>query len=671
VTDPLVLKLGGELLESLADRQRIAVLAASVAATRPLIIVHGGGRAIDAELTERGIAPKKVDGLRVTDAATLDVVVSVLAGASNTEMVAALVGQGVPAVGLTGVDAGMGRAVRVQNHQSASGAVVDLGFVGDPVEADPALVELLLSRGYVPVIAGLGVDRDGALLNVNADVMACRIASSVAGSELVIAGATPGVLDAEGRSISVLDLAGIDDLISDGTATAGMIAKLASCRTALQQGLSIIRLVDGRTLGATHGVDDAPGTTLVATLRTTKGVHQMTTTPTTDVRSLESEHVLQTYRRLPVVFERGSGMRLFDDQGRAYLDFVSGIGVASLGHAHPALARALADQAATLLHTSNLYFHPLQGELAARLSAHTGLERAFFCNSGTEANEACLKFARRYWHAQGGTARTKFVAFTHSFHGRTMGALSVTWDEHYRGPFAPLVPGVTFASTDAPDALDTLVDDSTAAVVVEPIQGEGGVRPISAALARAIASACARSGALLIADEVQSGSGRTGTFLHSPTIGLKPDLVALGKALGAGVPVGAAMVSAKVASAVAAGDHGTTYGGNLLACRAALVFLDALEGGLLENITRVSALLFDRLRDLQARHADRIVEVRGAGLIAGLEFKDDVAPIVTAALERGLLVNRTATRVIRLLPAYIATERDVDEALGILEETLR
>ena len=396
----------------------------------------------------------------------------------------------------------------------------------------------------------------------------------------------------------------------------------------------------------------------------------MTTTPTTDVRALEQQHVLQTYRRLPVVFERGSGMRLFDDHGRAYLDFVSGIGVASLGHANPALARAIADQAATLVHTSNLYFHPLQGELAARLSALTGLERAFFCNSGTEANEACLKFARRYWNSQGDTARTKFVAFTHSFHGRTMGALSVTWDEHYRAPFAPLVPGVTFASSDDPAALDALVDESTAAVIVEPIQGEGGVRPISTALAQAISSACARTGALLIADEVQSGSGRTGAFLYSPAIGLTPDLVALGKALGGGVPIGAAMVSAKVAAAVAAGDHGTTYGGNLLACRAALVVLEALEGGLLENITRVSAFLFGRLRELQARHADRIVDVRGAGLIAGLEFNDDAAPIVSAALERGLLVNRTATKVIRLLPPYVATERDVDEAITILEETL-
>jgi predicted acetylornithine/succinylornithine family transaminase len=396
----------------------------------------------------------------------------------------------------------------------------------------------------------------------------------------------------------------------------------------------------------------------------------MTTASITDVRAREAQHVLQTYRRLPVVFERGDGMRLFDDQGRAYLDFVSGIGVASLGHANATLASALADQAATLAHTSNLYFHPLQGELAARLSALTGLERAFFCNSGTEAVEACLKFARRHWHTRGETARTKYVAFSNAFHGRTMGSLSVTWDEHYRAPFAPLVPGVSFADTSDPAALDSLVDETTAAVIVEPIQGEGGVRPVSGALAAAITAACRRSGALLIADEVQSGCGRTGAFLASPGLGLAPDLIALGKALGAGMPVGAAMVSGPVAQTINAGDHGTTYGGNLLACRAALVFLDALDAGLLASIARVSAHLFDRLHALQARHAGAVVDVRGAGLLAGLELAGDAAPAVNAALDRGLLVNRTATTVIRLLPPYIATEADVDEAIAILDASV-
>jgi acetylornithine/N-succinyldiaminopimelate aminotransferase len=395
-----------------------------------------------------------------------------------------------------------------------------------------------------------------------------------------------------------------------------------------------------------------------------------TSLPSADTRALDARHVLQTYKRLPIVFERGAGMRLYDDQGREYLDLLSGIGVVSLGHAHPGLAGALADQAATLIHTSNLYYHPLQSRLAARLTALTGLDRAFICNSGTEANEACLKFARRYWHTQGQTTRTKFVAFTHAFHGRTMGSLSLTWDEHYRVPFGPLVPGVTFAPTDDPAALDALVDEETAAIVIEPIQGEGGVRPVSPALADAIRAACARTGALLVADEVQSGSGRTGTFLYSRQLGLEPDLVALGKALGAGVPVGAAMVSARVAAAIAAGDHGTTYGGNLLACRAALVFLDALEGGLQAHVTRLGGYLRTQLEALAAAHPGRIAEVRGAGLIAGLDMTADATPLVGAALERGLLINRTSTTVIRLLPPFVITEADVDQAVGILGQVL-
>jgi len=395
----------------------------------------------------------------------------------------------------------------------------------------------------------------------------------------------------------------------------------------------------------------------------------MTTESRIDVPGLEAQHVLQTYRRQPVVFERGEGVRLFDDRGRSYLDFVSGIGVASLGHAHPGLAKAIAEQAGTLIHISNLYFHPLQGELASRLSALTGLERAFFCNSGTEAVEACLKFARRHWHTRGETKRVKFVAFGHSFHGRTMGSLSVTWDEHYRTPFQPLIADVAFADPADPSSVDRLVDASTAAIIVEPIQGEGGVRPISGAVVDAISSAARRTGALVIADEVQSGSGRTGSFICSRSIGLSPDLVALGKALGAGVPIGAAMLTGAVAKTIAPGDHGTTYGGNLLACRAALTFLDALENGLLPHISQMSTRLFAGLHALQSKHVGMIADVRGAGLMAGLELTIDAQPVIAAALKKGLLINRTATSVVRLLPAYIVAPQEIDEALEILDDT--
>ncbi len=393
------------------------------------------------------------------------------------------------------------------------------------------------------------------------------------------------------------------------------------------------------------------------------------TTVATDVIATEAEHVLQVYRRSQVVFERGNGTYLYTSEGRRYLDLISGVGVASLGHAHPGLAQAIAAQARELLHTSNLFFHPLQAEVASRLSALSGLERAFFCNSGTEAVEACLKFSRRYWHAQG-TPRPRFVALEHGFHGRTMGSLSVTWDDHYRAPFKPLVGDVIFVPSDDPAALAAAVTQETAAVIVEPIQGEGGVRPLSQAMANAISKTCQETGALLIADEVQCGLGRTGRPFYSAALGLKPDLMALGKALGAGVPVGAAMFSERVASKAAFGDHGSTYGGNLLACRAALVFLTELtERGLLEHVAEIGKHAQATLSALASRHG-AVTSVRGAGVMWGIEIDRPAAAVVQAALERGLLINRTSDTVIRLLPPFTITAEEFDAGIAILDDAL-
>ena len=395
----------------------------------------------------------------------------------------------------------------------------------------------------------------------------------------------------------------------------------------------------------------------------------LTTTTTTDPIALDARHVLQVYRRAPVVFETGKGCALFTRTGERYLDLISGVGVASPGHAHPALAGAIADQASALLHTSNLFHHPLQSELASQLAALSGLPRAFFCNSGAEAVEACLKFSRRFWYTQG-TPRAEFVGFHHSFHGRTMGALSVTWDDHYRAPFAPLVPGVTFVDPADPSAIAAAVTQDTAAVIIEPIQGEGGVRPLAQRSADAIAAACRRTGALLIADEVQCGMGRTGRPFYSTALGLEPDLMALGKALGAGVPIGAALFSDRVAAAARPGDHGSTYGGNLLACRAALVFLDELtRGGLMEQVARTGAYLERGLRAIAARQP-AITSVRGAGVMWGLELDRPAGAVVEAALERKLLINRTSDTVVRLLPPYVITEREIDEALPLLEAAI-
>lgn len=393
------------------------------------------------------------------------------------------------------------------------------------------------------------------------------------------------------------------------------------------------------------------------------------TTVVNDVQALEARHVLQTYRRQPITLVRGEGVRLFDAEGREYLDLLSGIGVASLGHAHPALAAAIADQARTLLHTSNLFYHPLQGQLAERLATLSGLPRAFFCNSGTEAVEACLKFARRYWYTLGET-RPEIVALEESFHGRTFGSLSVTSDEHYRAPFGPLLAGVRFVAVNNPEALTAAVTRKTAAIIVEPVQGEGGVRPLTRAFADAVNDACSRTGAILIADEVQSGLGRTGQPFYFTAIGLKPHLVSLGKALGAGVPVGAALISEEVAAKISFGDHGSTYGGNLLACRAALCFLNELvDHGLIEHVNRVGRHFETRLRTI-ARKYPFVKEVRGAGLMWGLELSADATPVVAAALTRGVIVNRTAETVIRLLPPLIITDAEIDEALTRLDAAL-
>ena len=387
-----------------------------------------------------------------------------------------------------------------------------------------------------------------------------------------------------------------------------------------------------------------------------------------DVQARESAHVLQTYRRQPITLVRGQGVRLWDSEGREYLDLLSGIGVASLGHAHPGLARAIADQATTLLHTSNLFFHPLQGQLAERLAALSGLSRAFFCNSGTEAVEACLKFARRYWFTAGET-RGEIIALEESFHGRTFGALSVTSDAHYREPFGPLLSGVRWLRANDRAALLAAVSKNTAAIIVEPIQGEGGVRPLTPAFAAAINEASVRTGALVIADEVQSGLGRTGRPFYFSAIGLKPHLVSVGKALGGGVPVGAALISEEVASRITFGDHGSTYGGNLLACRAGLCFVDELNGGLLAHVGEIGRYFEERLNAMAARRTI-IKEVRGQGLMWGIELTRDAAAVVPAGLERGVIVNRTAETVVRLLPPLVITEQDADDALNRLEAAL-
>jgi len=380
-------------------------------------------------------------------------------------------------------------------------------------------------------------------------------------------------------------------------------------------------------------------------------------------------HVMPTYARGDEVFVDGAGATVRDQDGNEFLDFLSGIAVTALGHAHPALTAALRDQVGRVTHLSNLFRHPYTADVAERLCAHAGMRKAFFTNSGAESIECALKIARKAMHVAGHPERTSFVALEGGFHGRTMGALSLTHAAPYRAPFGPLLE-VDWVPRDDVDALaEALRGARPAGLVLEPIQGEGGIHELSAPFLRAARALCDETGAVLIHDEVQSGCGRTGRFLAAQHAGVTPDVVALAKPLGAGVPMGACLASERLADVLQPGDHGTTFGGGPLACRAASVFLDELEGGLLEHVRARGAQLREGLEDIAAA-APAVREVRGRGLMLGVQLDRPANDAHCALYGRRLILNTPQRDVLRIVPPFVVTAAQVDEALAHIRAVL-
>lgn len=386
-----------------------------------------------------------------------------------------------------------------------------------------------------------------------------------------------------------------------------------------------------------------------------------------EIQALSEKHLMRTYNRLPVAFVDGRGARLRDTEGREYLDFLGGIAVSALGHRHPSLVQAIRDAADGVLHTSNLYHIEAQARLAARLAALSGLDRAFFCNSGAEANETAIKLARRRGQRDGG-GRYKIVSALNSFHGRTMGAMTATGQPKYQDGFGPLPDGFEYVPLNDVEALEAAVDERTAAVILEPIQGESGVRPCTSDFLRAARRICDAKGALLILDEVQTGIGRTGRMFAFEHYGVRPDVLTLAKALGGGVPIGVALATEDAAQAFEPGVHGTTFGGNPFACKVAGAVLDVVEA---ENLLAAAESRGRRLKAELERLAG-VAEVRGLGLMLGVELDGvDARAVMTACFERGLLLNAVGDSVLRLLPPLVITDEDVDEAVGVIGEALR
>jgi acetylornithine aminotransferase/acetylornithine/N-succinyldiaminopimelate aminotransferase len=393
------------------------------------------------------------------------------------------------------------------------------------------------------------------------------------------------------------------------------------------------------------------------------------------VSKLEAKLLISTYDRYPVLLHKGSGVYLYDNKGRKYLDLLSGIGVNALGYAHPAITRTLIKQAKLLVHTSNLFYNEYQGRLASALTKISGMDRVFFTNSGTEAWEGALKLARAYAKetcAVGAEPAYKILALEHAFHGRTFGAMSTTHKEKYRLPYAPLVPGVEFVKFNDVADLESKFDSTVCAIGLEFVQGEGGIRPVSQEFAEAAHKLAKKHNALLIADEIQSGLGRTGKWFAYQNYGIQPDLVTVAKPIAGGLPLGALLATEKVAGCIHPGMHGTTFGGGPLACAVALQLVTILQKEkMLKHIQKTGSYFLEQLQKLQNKYSG-IAEVRGQGLMIGMEMEsaDLAKQVFQQMLKLGTIVNRTDETVIRFLPPFIIKKQHIDTAVKQLDQIL-
>jgi len=386
---------------------------------------------------------------------------------------------------------------------------------------------------------------------------------------------------------------------------------------------------------------------------------------------LSEKYVAHTYTRYPILLVRGKGTRVWDMEGREYLDFVSGLAVCNLGHCHPKVVKAIQDQAQRLIHVSNFYYIEPQIQLASLLCKHSFADKVFFCNSGAEANEGAMKLARKYAKEKMEGDRYEIITMDRSFHGRTLATLTATAQEKFHKGYAPLMPGFKYIPFSDIGAVRRAIDSKTCAIMVEPIQGEGGVNCPSEGYLKALREICDEREVLLIFDEVQVGMGRTGKLFAYEHEGVQPDMLTLAKSLAGGVPIGALLINKKVAESFGPGDHASTFGGNPLATAAGVAALNAiLEEGMLENCEKVGIYFLARLEEIK-RKFSIVQEVRGKGLLIGMELKREGGSIVKTMMQRGVLINCTMNNVLRFLPPLIVTEAEVDQVVNTLEEVFK
>ncbi len=672
--ETVVLKYGGNAMTDEGLRRSFAedVVFLHYAGLRP-VVVHGGGPQINAHLDRLGMESTFRAGLRVTTPETMDVVRMVLTGQVNREIVGLLNAHGPFAVGLSGEDAHLLTARRLQ--ADVDGELIDIGEVGEVESVNPGAVSALLADGRIPVISSVARSSGGGVLNVNADTAAAAIAVELGAAKLVL----------------LTDVAGLYPNWSGKDAASAAAARAVQPADRGRAGGADARPVrghdpeDGRLPGGRPRRRPAGARRWTAGCRTpccwrssptpASAPWLFRTSPRLRERSMSATELLQdrygavmmlTYGMPPVALARGAGCTVWDVDGNSYLDLIAGIAVSALGHAHPAFVEAVSRQAGTLAHTSNLFLHERQVELAERLIGLLETDgRVFLTNSGAEANEAALKLVRK---AQG-PDRPVIVAAENSFHGRTMGALSLTGKSSIREPFQPFGVDVTFVPYGDAAALARAVGPDCAAVFLEPALGEGGVVPAPEGYLKAARDACDAAGALLVLDEIQSGIGRTGEWFAHQREGIVPDVLTLAKGLGGGMPIGACIGIGRCGSVLAKGDHGSTFGGNPVACAAALAVLDTIErDGLLASVTSVGTHLAAGIEGI--KHP-LVSAVRGTGLWLAIALTGVAATAVAATAQRhGFLVNAVQPDAVRLAPPLILSAAEADSFIAALPAIL-
>ncbi len=612
-----------------------------------VVLIHGGGPEINDLMNKLGKKAEFVEGLRVTDKETVDIVQMVLAGKINKTLVNMLESKGGKAMGISGMD---GRLIEASVKDER------LGYVGKITHINIEPISDILEKGYIPVVSTLGCDKDGNTYNINGDTAAAYIAGALKAERLIMMTDIAGVLkdkDDPSSLIPEISISEAEKLFSSGVISGGMIPKVDCCITALKKGVENVVIMDGRI---SHSI--------LMELLTDEGAGTMfTNKKDMTVKDKDTKYIAGTYNRFPIVLSHGKGSKIWDENEKEYIDMTSGIGVTSFGIADDEWQSAVSQQASKLQHTSNLYYTEPCAALASKLCLKTGMSKVFFSNSGAEANECAIKAARKYAAKKKGEDCYTIVTLKNGFHGRTLTTLAATGQEHYHEQFRPLTPGFVSVDTDDIHQLEELnSDNKIAAIMIECIQGEGGVNVLKKTFVNEIAEYAAKNDILLIADEVQTGNGRTGKLYSYMNYGIMPDIVTTAKGLAGGLPLGATLLGEKVQDIFEYGDHGSTFGGNPVCCSAAISILDRIDDNLLKDVCSKSKYLFDTFTG-----SDGIEAVSGMGLMIGLKTKKPASEVVSECMEKGVLCL-TAKDKVRLLPALNITMPDLEKAARIIKD---